>query len=101
MGVEVVATITGDGRVDDIRRAHGAALNLVQCSGSTTALARRMQSEYGIPFQTVSYFGLDDMAAALYDVAEHFKDAGMLDRTRDLVAEEIGAVLPVLQRVSG
>jgi nitrogenase molybdenum-cofactor synthesis protein NifE len=25
IGVEVVATITGDGRVDDIRRAHGAA----------------------------------------------------------------------------
>jgi len=24
MGVQVVATITGDGRVDDIRRAHGA-----------------------------------------------------------------------------
>jgi len=24
MGVEVVATITGDGRVDDIRRCHGA-----------------------------------------------------------------------------
>ena len=25
MGVEVVATITGDGRVDAIRRAHGAS----------------------------------------------------------------------------
>lgn len=97
MGVEVVARITGDGRVDDIRRAHGAALNLVQCSGSTTALARRMQQEYGIPFQKVSYFGLDDMAAALYGVAEHFKDAEMLERTRALVAEEIAAVLPVLQ----
>ena len=31
MGVEVVANITGDGRVDDIRRSHGAALNVVQC----------------------------------------------------------------------
>jgi nitrogenase molybdenum-cofactor synthesis protein NifE len=97
MGVDVVATITGDGRVDDIRRAHGAALNLVQCSGSTTALARRMQAEYGIPFQKVSYFGVDDMAAALYGVAEHFKDPVMLARTRELVAEEIEAVLPVIR----
>ena len=96
MGVDVVATITGDGRVDDIRRAHGAALNLVQCSGSTTALAKRMQSEYGIPFQKVSYFGVDDMAAALYGVAEHFKDPAILARTRELVAEEIEAVLPVI-----
>ena len=40
IGVEVVATITGDGRVDDIRRAHGAALNVVQCSGSMIHLAK-------------------------------------------------------------
>lgn len=97
MGVEVVATITGDGRVDDIRRAHGAALNLVQCSGSTTALARELQARYGTPFRKVSYFGLDDMAAALYGVAEHFKDPEMLARTRALVAAEIAAVLPVVQ----
>lgn len=97
MGVEVVANITGDGRVDDIRRAHGAALNLVQCSGSTTALAKRMQEEYGIAFQNVSYFGLDDMAAALYAIAEHFKDPAMLARTRELVAHEIADVLPVVQ----
>jgi|SRR5659263_285249 len=97
MGVEVVANITGDGRVDDIRRAHGAALNLVQCSGSTTALALAMQKKYGIPYQNVSYFGIDDMAAALYAIAEHFKDPTMLARTRELVAEEIAAVLPVVQ----
>jgi nitrogenase molybdenum-cofactor synthesis protein NifE len=97
MGVEVVANITGDGRVDDIRRAHGAALNLVQCSGSTTALALAMQKKYGIPYQNVSYFGIDDMAAALYAIAEHFKDPTMLARTRELVAEEIAAALPVVQ----
>lgn len=97
MGVEVVANLTGDGRVDQIRRAHGAALNLVQCSGSTTELARQMQRRYGVPFQKVSYFGLDDMAAALYGIAEHFKDPVLLDRTRSLVAEEIAAVLPVVQ----
>lgn len=97
MGVDVVANLTGDGRVDDIRRAHGAALNLVQCSGSTTKLAQRLQATYGTPFRKVSYFGLDDMAAALYAVAEHFKDPQMLQRTRELVAQEIAAVLPVLE----
>ena len=30
MGIEVVSTITGDGRVDDIRKAHGAKLNVVR-----------------------------------------------------------------------
>lgn len=50
LGLEVVATITGDGRVDDIRRAHGAALNVVQCSGSMFHLARAMKERYGIPY---------------------------------------------------
>ena len=43
MGIQVVACITGDGRIDDIRRAHGATLNLVQCSGSMTYLAKSMK----------------------------------------------------------
>ena len=75
MGVEVVATITGDGRVDDIRRCHGAALNVVQCSGSMVHLAKMMEEKYGIPFIRVSYFGIEDTSRALYDVAEFFKSA--------------------------
>jgi nitrogenase molybdenum-cofactor synthesis protein NifE len=74
IGINVVATMTGDGRVDDIRRAHTAQLNLVQCSGSMTALARTMQERYGIPFKRVSFFGLQDTAKALYDAAEFFND---------------------------
>ncbi len=74
MGLEVVANITGDGRVGDLRRAHGAALNVVQCSGATMDLAKMMQESYGIPFIRVSYFGVEDMAESLYNVARFFKD---------------------------
>jgi len=98
MGVEVVANITGDGRVDDIRRAHGAALNLVQCSGSTMELARMMQDKYGIPFQRVSYFGVEDMAEALYGVARFFKDDEMMRRTREVVREELARLMPEIER---
>jgi nitrogenase molybdenum-cofactor synthesis protein NifE len=96
MGVEVVAGMTGDGRVDDIRRAHGAKLNIVQCAGSMTSLAKMMQEKYGIPYVQVSFFGLEDCAAALYEVAAHFADQAMLERTRALVREETAAVLPVM-----
>jgi nitrogenase molybdenum-cofactor synthesis protein NifE len=85
MGIDVVATMTGDGRVPDIRRAHGAKLNLVQCSGSMVYLAKEMEARYGIPFKRVSYFGIEDMSQALYDVAEFFGDATMLRRTQELV----------------
>lgn len=99
MGVQVVSVMTGDGRVDDVGRSHGAALNVVQCSGAMTQLARMMESEYGIPFFRVSYFGIEDMAQALYDVASHFKEnPEIMERTRKLVREEIAAIYPELQR---
>jgi nitrogenase molybdenum-cofactor synthesis protein NifE len=98
MGAQVVSTITGDGRVNDIRRAHGAALNVVQCSGSMIHLARMMEETYGIPFLRVSYFGIEDMSKALYDVAEFFHDAPMLERAKTLVRDEIGAIMPELKR---
>ncbi|MFW5801684.1 MAG: nitrogenase component 1, partial [Spirochaeta sp.] len=40
MGVEVVSVMTGDGRVADVARSHGARLNVVQCSGSMIHLAK-------------------------------------------------------------
>jgi nitrogenase molybdenum-cofactor synthesis protein NifE len=98
MGVEVVATITGDGRVDAIRRAHGARLNVVQCSGSMIYLARTMQERYGIPFLRVSYFGVEDMSKSLYDVADHFGDATLRQRAQDLVRDEVTAIMPALRR---
>jgi nitrogenase molybdenum-cofactor synthesis protein NifE len=97
IGVEVVATVTGDGRVDAIRRAHGAKLNVVQCSGSMIHLARSMQEQYGIPYLRVSYFGLEDMSQALYDVAEHFGNADVRRRAQDLVREEVSGILPELR----
>ncbi|MCB2187188.1 MAG: nitrogenase iron-molybdenum cofactor biosynthesis protein NifE [Deltaproteobacteria bacterium] len=96
MGVEVVANITGDGRVADLRRAHGAALNLVQCSGSTMELAQMMKETYGTPFLRVSYLGVEDMAQALYDVAEFFEEPEVMTRARALVARELGELYPKL-----
>ena len=98
MGVPVVATLTGDGRVDVVRQAHTARFNVVQCSGSMQGLAIMMEKKYGQPYKRVSYFGLEDMAQALYDVADLFAetDPGMPARAAALVAEEMGRVLPAL-----
>ena len=100
MGIETVANITGDGRVEDIKRAHGAALNLVQCSGATIELAKMMKESFGVPFLRVSYFGVEDMAQALYEVAGFFrdKDPGIIERTRDLVKDELSVIYQELQK---
>ena len=98
IGVEVVANITGDGRIADIQRCHGAALNVVQCSGATMDLANMMEEKYGIPSIRVSYFGVEDMAEALYSVAEYFEDPILLERAQQLVQEEVAALAPELAR---
>jgi nitrogenase molybdenum-cofactor synthesis protein NifE len=97
MGIEVVANITGDGRVADIQRAHGASLNVVQCSGATMDLADMMEERFGIPAIRVSYFGVEDMAESLYAVARFFADPGLMERARELVRTETGELLPELK----
>lgn len=99
MGLEVVSVFTGDGRVDKIKRSHGASLNVVQCSGSMMYLAEIMKERYGIPYMRVSYFGIEDMSKALYDVAEHFEEhPPIMEKTQDIVREEIKAIQPELKR---
>ena len=98
MGIQVVSCITGDARVDDIRRCHGAKLNLVQCSGSMTHLAKVMERDHGIPMKRVSYFGIEDMSAALYEAAKFFSDdPTIMERAEKLVAEEVAAIYPQLR----
>jgi len=93
MGISVVATLTGDGRIDDIRQANRAMLNIVQCSGSMTSLARDMQARWNIPFIRVSFFGIDDTADALYAIADHFKNDDVLAATKQLVKSEVTAAM--------
>ncbi|MFW6254890.1 MAG: nitrogenase component 1, partial [Chitinivibrionales bacterium] len=97
MGIDVVSTITGDGRVGDIKRSHGASLNVVQCSGSMIHLAEHMKEKYGIPYIRVSYFGIEDTARALYAVAEHFDNEQISRRTQEVVRSEIERVMAVIE----
>ena len=98
MGIEVVSCITGDGRVDEIKRSHRAAFNVVQCSGSMTSLAKMMEQSYGIPFKRVSYFGIEDTAEALYTVARWFGDGEVIRSTEKLVREEVTRIYPEVRR---
>lgn len=97
LGVDIISCMTGDGRVEEIRRAHKASLNVVQCSGSIMHLAKEMKEKYDIPFMKVSYFGIEDMSEALYEVAKFFDDDEMMAKARELVTNEISKLLPALQ----
>ncbi len=97
IGIDIIACMTGDGRVDQIRHSHKASLNVVQCSGSIVHVAKEMEQKYGIPYKKVSYFGIEDMSDALYEVAQHFNDPELMAKARALVSEEISKLMPALQ----
>lgn len=94
MGIEIVATLTGDGRVKQVQRSHLAKLNLVQCSGSMTYLAKNMEAKYGMPYRRVSFFGLRDMALALRTPAEYFQDQALMNRAEEIIERETSRVMP-------
>jgi nitrogenase molybdenum-cofactor synthesis protein NifE len=98
MGIDILATITGDGRIEKIRNAHKASLNVVQCSGSMIHLAKHMKEKYGIPYIKVSYFGIEDMSDALYEVANFFKSDVLLEKAANLVRDEVKDLIPALAK---
>lgn len=99
MGVQVITAMTGDSTIDSISQCHGAQLNLVQCSGSMTFLAKWMQKEYNIPFTKISFFGIEDLSIALRKTAEFFDSDEMKQIAEDIIAEESARILPEIHRI--
>ena len=97
MDIEVVATLTGDARVAEIQRAHTALLNLVQCSGSMTYLAKKMEEKYGIPYKRISFFGLQDMSSALRTAAEFFDSQELKEKAEEIILRETTRVMPQIE----
>jgi nitrogenase molybdenum-cofactor synthesis protein NifE len=88
MGIKVVATITGDGKVKDIQNAPRARVNILQCAGSMGYLARRLQEEMALPFIKISFFGQEDTINSLRSIAGFFGDRGITENTENLIGEE-------------
>lgn len=99
MGIEVIVSMTGDSTAESISRASEAELNLVQCSGSMTYLAKWMQQEYGIPYQTVSFFGIEDISIALRKTAEYFGSEEMKKIAEEILKVETNRIMPEISRV--
>lgn len=84
IGIEVVAGLTGDSDYESLIKAPGAALNVVQCAGSSTYLAKRMEEEMGIPFIKVSFFGIEDTTSSLIRIAEALGDMEAREKAIEL-----------------
>lgn len=84
IGIEVIAGLTGDSDYESLIKAPGATLNVVQCAGSSTYLAKRMEEEMGIPFIKVSFFGIEDTTSSLIRIAEALGDMEVREKAIEL-----------------
>ncbi|WP_027364903.1 nitrogenase iron-molybdenum cofactor biosynthesis protein NifE [Desulfotruncus alcoholivorax] len=98
IGVEINVVFTGDSNYHNLQKAPEASLNIIQCAGSMSYLARRMEELYGIPSLQVSFLGLEDTSASLRNIAAFFNDARMMNLAEELIERETGAFRPQIER---
>lgn len=88
LGIRVLATLSGDGRIESIQAAHRAQLNVIVCAKSLISFTRKMEETYGIPWISQSFYGKRDTSAALLSIAEALGDRDLIERTRQLIERE-------------
>lgn len=101
IGIEVNAVFTGDSNYETLKKATMASLNVMQCAGSMTYLANKMQEKFDIPYLRISFLGMEDTADSLRRIARFFGDAAIIERAEQLIAREQQAIQPVIDTYKG
>lgn len=88
IGIKVVSTLAGDGRLENIQTAHRAKLNVIVCAKSLISLTRKMQERYNIPFISVSFYGKRDTTNAIMSIVNAFNDPKLTQKAKEVIARE-------------
>ena len=88
IGIRVLSSMSGDGRVGDIRGAHRAKLNVIVCAKSLVTLCRKMQERYDIPWISVSFYGKRDTTFAIREIVTALGDPELIAKAEQIIAEE-------------
>ncbi|MDD3774784.1 MAG: nitrogenase component 1 [Sulfurovaceae bacterium] len=88
IGIKVVSTLAGDGRIESIQMAHRAKLNVIVCAKSLVTLCRKMEERFGIPYVSVSFYGKRDTSNAIRSIVNAFNNEELSKRAETVIAEE-------------
>jgi nitrogenase molybdenum-cofactor synthesis protein NifE len=98
IGIRVLSSLSGDGRVGNIRTAHRAKLNVIVCAKSLITLCRKMQENYGIPWISVSFYGKRDTTFAIREIVKALGDEKLIAKAEEVLAEEEAQLEESLQK---
>ncbi len=88
MRIKVNTVFTGDANYHSLKMAPQATLNIVQCAGSMSYLAQKMEERYGIPQLHISFLGMEDTARSLREIAMALGETEALDRAEAIIEQE-------------
>lgn len=98
IGINVNVTLTGDSSYEKIKQIRKASLNIVQCAGSMTYLAKLLEEKYNIPFEQVSFVGVTDTINSLNKIASILGNKAIIDKTKKFVTEQFKLTNPILEK---
>ncbi|WP_070000134.1 nitrogenase molybdenum-iron protein alpha chain [Cellulosilyticum sp. I15G10I2] len=93
IGYDIICSLPGDGSYVEIKSAHVADLNLVQCHRSINYVAEMMKEQYGTPWLKVNFIGVEGTIEALRNMAKFFDDAELTAKTEEVIADEVANIL--------
>jgi len=88
IGIKVISTLAGDGRIENIQQAHRAKLNVIVCAKSLITLVRKMEEQYDIPYVSVSFYGKRDTTNAIRTIVDAFNDKDLSAKAEAIIKDE-------------
>lgn len=92
IGVDLIATMSGNSTLEQFETAHTADFSLVMCHRSINYVAEMLETSFGIPWAKANFIGAEATAKTLRKVGQYFGDQELIDRIEGVIAEEMVAV---------
>lgn len=98
IGYNILTVMTGDGSYEELKNAHLADLNLVQCHRSINYIADMLEKKYGTPWLKVNFIGIENTIESLRNMALYFDDESLSQKTEEIISRETAKIEPIMEQ---
>ncbi len=96
LGCRIVSVFTGGERMENLLKIPDVKLNVLHCQRSCTYISNLIKEGFKVPYLDVSFFGIEQTASALRDVADFFGSQEMKEKAEQIIEEEIRCITPAV-----
>ena len=97
LGLRIIGSLSGDARFAEVQTMHRAQVSMVVCAKALLNVARKLETEFGVPFFEGSFYGITDTSQAFRDFARVLGDADLARRTEAMIAREEAGIRTALE----